>query len=443
MKNKINRRTLLTAGGSLGLAGLLASCSRGGTGTGGGGGSADTGSGGATQENVRFTFWGPTFYQDFTGEMVDAFTAATPAITVDVEPSEWGGYWDRLATQVAASDEPDVINMDGKYLAEYAGRGVLADLEQLPIDLSQVADADLDSGRLDGTLYAVSTGQNAWVLLANPSIFEAAGMEIPDDTTWTWDDFAEISTTISQTVPDTFGCAGGGSYADLTIWARQHGEDLWQPDGMAISPEVLEQWFQWYLDLQTSGATLGASATQEEGTMSLEQQAFAVGKAALSWSWTNQLGSYRDASGNDAVVMLRPPSVTGKATENGLFGKASMFWSISARSQVQDSAAALVDFLVNDEAANSIQLLNRGVPSNPAIVASMQDKLTETDTYVVEFMTAVLAEISSTPAVQPTGTSGAQDVFTRYLTDVRFEKISPADAATATIDEVNAAVVIG
>jgi len=440
MRTTINRRTLLTAAGGLGLTGVLAACSRGGTGT-GGGGSAGGASGDGADENIRFTFWGPTFYQEITGEMVDAFREANPSISVELEPGEWGGYWDRLATQVAASDEPDVINMDGKYLAEYAGRGVLADLEQLPIDLSKVSDADLDSGRLDGTLYAVSTGQNAWVLLANPAVFEAAGLEIPDDTTWTWDDLAEISTTISQTVPDTVGCAGGSSYADLTIWARQHGEDLWQADGMATSPEVLTAWFQWYLDLQESGATLGAAATQEEGTMSLEQQAFAVGKAGLSWAWTNQLGNYRQASGRDDVVMLRPPSLTGKATENGLFGKASMFWSISARSQVQDSAAALVDFLVNDEAANSIQLLNRGVPSNPEIVASMQDKLTETDTYVVEFMTSVLAEISTTPAVQPTGTSGAQDVFTRYLTEVRFKNLTPAEAAAATIAEVNATVV--
>jgi len=439
VSTSISRRSLLTAATGIGVIGALTACSRGGGGSGSAGGGG-TGSGG---EQIRFTFWGPAFYQEFTGEMVDAFTEAHPEIQVSLEPSEWGGYWDRLATQVAANDEPDVINMDGKYLAEYAGRGMLADLEQLPIDLSHVADADLDSGRLDGTLYAVSTGQNAWVLFANPAVFEAAGLDLPDDTTWTWDDMAEIARTISETVPDTVGCAGGGSYADLTIWARQHGEDLWKADGMGISADVLAGWYQWYLDLQDSGATLGATAMQEEGTLPLEQQAFSVGRAGLSWSWTNQLGSVRDAAGSDDIVMLRPPSRTGKATENGLFGKASMFWSISARSRKQEAAAALVDFLVNDETANGIQLLNRGVPSNPDIVASMQDKLTETDTYVVEFMTAVLAEISSTPAVQPTGTSGSQDVFTRYLTDVRFGSITPAEAAAATIEEVDAQVVTG
>ncbi|WP_156253871.1 ABC transporter substrate-binding protein [Pseudactinotalea terrae] len=439
MNPQITRRTLLTVAGALGITGGLAACGRGGTGT-GAGGSTSGGTSGGSAAAIRFTWWGPTFYQEFTQEMVDLFMAANTEIGVASEPAEWSGYWDRLATQVAANDEPDVINMDGKYLAEYGGRGVLADLEQLPIDLSNVAAADLDSGRLDGTLYALSTGQNAWVVLANPQLFESAGLEIPDDKTWTWDDAAELAAAFPEALPDVVGLTNGGSYADLTIWARQNGEDLWNDEGMAVSADVLAQWFQWLLDLQTSGGTLGASASQEDSTLSLEQQAFATGRTAMSWAWTNQLGNYREASGVEDVVMLRPPSLAGEATENGLFGKASMFWSISARSEAPEAAAALVDFLVNDESANAIQLLNRGVPSNPDMVATMQDKLTETDVYVADFIAEVLTEISSTPAVQPTGSSTAQDVFTRYLTEVRFGNMTAADAAAGTIEEVNAAV---
>lgn len=58
--------------------------------------------------------------------------------------------------------------------------------------------------------------------------------------------------------------------------------------------------------------------------------------------------------------MLRPPSQDGKAAGNGLFGKASMYWSISARSKQISRAAPLVDFLINDQAAAQIQLVNRG-----------------------------------------------------------------------------------
>jgi hypothetical protein len=197
----LSRRRLLGGLAALGLAATLPACSP---------RTATTADG-----PVRFTFWGPDFYQQFTRQMVDGFTTAHPDIPVSTEPAEWSGYWDRLATQVAASDEPDVINMDGKYLAEYAGRGALADLEKLPgLDLSGIAASDLDAGRVDGVLHAVSTGQNAWVIMANPDLFAKAGVKLPDDTSWTWADFSRIAAEISASGVAT-GFSGGGRMSSL------------------------------------------------------------------------------------------------------------------------------------------------------------------------------------------------------------------------------------
>ena len=421
-----SRRTLLGSLAALGLVTALPACS--------------TGQPSASTEPLRFTFWGPDFYQQFTRQMVDGFTAAHTDVTVSVEPAEWSGYWDRLATQMAANDEPDVINMDGKYLAEYAGRGVLADLEALDgLDLSGIAPNDLDAGRVDGKLAAVSTGQNAWVILANPDLFEKAGVDLPDDKTWTWDDFSSLATKITESKAAT-GFSGGGSYADLTIFLRQRGEDLWSANALGATPEALTAWYQLYLDLQTAKATLSAQGSVEDGAASLEAQAFPTGKTAMSWAWTNQLASIREASGSDKITMLRPPSTGGSVETNGLFGKATMFWSVAARSKQQDQAASLVNYLLNDPDANKIQLVNRGVPSNPAAIEAMSGDLTATDKEVVAFMQEVLAEITSTPTVQPVGTSDAQNTFTRYLTEVRFQRITPAAAAEATIKEVNAMV---
>jgi multiple sugar transport system substrate-binding protein len=424
-----SRRSLLAGLAALGVAATLPACSPG----------AAT----SAEGPVRFTFWGPDFYQQLTRQMVAGFTEAHPDIQVSTEPAEWSGYWDRLATQVAANDEPDVINMDGKYLSEYAGRGALADLEQLEgLDLSGIAASDLDAGRVNGVLNAVSTGQNAWVVVVNPDLFAKAKVELPDDSTWTWDDFSRIATTISASGAAT-GFSGGGSYADLTIFLRQRGEDLWKADGMGSSPAALTAWYQLYLDLQKSDATLSAAAAVEDGAGSLEQQAFPTGKSAMTWAWTNQLASIREAAGNEKITMLRPPSLDGTVARNGLFGKATMFWSVAARSAKQEQAATLVDYLLNDPGANKIQLVNRGVPSNPAALAAMGDGLTATDQEVVGFMKKVLTEITGTPAVQPMGTSDSQNSFTRYLTEVRFERMTPAAAAEATIKEVDAMVQTG
>jgi len=141
----------------------------------------------------------------------------------------------------------------------------------------------------------------------------------------------------------------------------------------------------------------------EEAAGAYEEQAFPTNTAAMTWSWTNQLANARTASGHDDVKMLRPPSVTGKAAENGLFGKASMYWSIAARSKQPEQAAALVNFLINDPAAAQIQLVNRGVPSDPKMLEAMKAKLTKTDIDVVDFLKAVTPEMGAAPAVQPIG----------------------------------------
>jgi multiple sugar transport system substrate-binding protein len=426
---RLSRRTLL---GSVFGAALAA-------GVGGLSGCSPGSSGSGSTGPLRFTFWGPTFYQDFTRKMVDAFTASS-GVQVAIEPSEWSGYWDKLATQTAAGDEPDVINMDGKYLAEYAGRGALADLEAAEgLDVSGLSPSDLDAGRWEGKLYAVSTGSNAFAVLANPTLFKQAGVKLPDDRTWTWEDYSEIGRQLSR--GKITGISGGGTYADLTIFLRQHGEDLFSADGAGYRNETLAAWFKGFLDRQSSGASLSAAASIEDGSAPLEQQAFSTNKAAMTWMWTNQLESVRTASGHDDIVLLRPPSISGVAKENGLFLKASMYWSISARTKQPQQAAQLVNFLLNDPTAARIQLCNRGVPSDPDMLAAMAEGLTDTDKDVIAFLKEVTPEISPTsPALQPVGASDSQNTITRYLTEVRFARLTPMQAAEKTTDEINAMV---
>lgn len=46
------------------------------------------------------------------------------------------------------------------------------------------------------------TGVSTFGLIINPAIFEQAGVELPDDETWTWDDFTRIATEISANTPE-------------------------------------------------------------------------------------------------------------------------------------------------------------------------------------------------------------------------------------------------
>lgn len=440
MTHTIARRTLFTSIAAIAAGSAVAGCSGTPATPGTSGGTA----GGAASGPVEldFTYWGPDFYQRFTQEMIDAFHAEHPEIKVAPQPSEWSGYWDKLATMVAGNNAPDVINMDGKYLAEYGGRGVLADLNTVEgLDLSALTDADKEAGTFEGKLYAVSTGWNAFVVFANPQVFEAAGVPLPHDKTWTWTEYLETAKKITDATPEgTVGATGGGTYADLTIFLRQKGQDLFGPDGVGYTDDVAAQWFQLHQDVMTSGAGFNASKAQEDGAAPYEQQAFPTGKSAMFWSWTNQLANARKATGQE-VVMLRPPSATGSVGENGLFLKASMFWSMAERSANKAAAGTFVNFLLNSPKANEIQLLNRGVPSSQAALDAMKGKLSETDTYIATWLKEAGEEITmKAPAIQPEGAADSQNSIARALQDVRFGRLAPLAAAQRLTSEIKGMV---
>lgn len=430
MATPFSRRSLLAGAAALSAAGL-AGCAA--------GPAASTPGGPA---KISFSFWGPDFYQRFTQQMIDAFQASQSEITVAAQPSEWSSYWDKLATTTAAKTPPDVINMDGKYLAEYGGRGILADLSTVEgLDLSALSGDDRQAGTFKDKLYAVSTGWNAFAIFVNPAVFAAAGVPVPDDKTWTWDQYLATAQAVTKASPEgTVGATGGGTYADLTIFLRQKGQDLFSADGVGYTDDTLAQWLELQRTIMTSGAGFNASKTQEDGAAPYEQQAFPTGHSAMFWSWTNQLANARKATGQD-VVMLRPPSFTGKAADNGLFLKASMFWSIAALSKAQHAAGTFVNFLLNSPEAARIQQLNRGVPSSKAALQAMDADLSDTDRYIVTWLDESGSEITlGAPAIQPQGTADSQNSIARALQEVRFDRQSPAEAAKQLTAEIRSMV---
>ncbi|MET3367019.1 UNVERIFIED_CONTAM: hypothetical protein ABIE34_000240 [Jeotgalibacillus campisalis] len=64
---------------------------------------------------IRFSWWGNATRAELTNKAIKEFEAANPNIKVKPEYGDIGGYFDKLATQVAANDAPDVITMGGAY----------------------------------------------------------------------------------------------------------------------------------------------------------------------------------------------------------------------------------------------------------------------------------------------------------------------------------------
>jgi multiple sugar transport system substrate-binding protein len=388
---------------------------------------------------LRVSTWGNDSRLRLTQQAAEAFTAANPDIKVSVENAEWGSYWDRLAVTTAGGDSPDVVQMDESYIAAYGSRNALLDLDQVKdtLDLSAMDPKVLDTGKVNGTLVGAPIGVANFSVAVNPKVLQQAGVSMPDDKTWTWDDLAEISAQVSRKLESqgVYGLDGfGTATAELAAWGRQKGEELWPTDGPGLSEGTITSYFDYAQKLITMKATPPAGKQSENATAALDQSLFATNKAAFHFLFHSQISAFGTASGTQMGLLRLPAQASGESPR--MVDKASMYWSLSARSENTEAGAKLVDFLLTDPAATKILTTERGIPAIPAVRQEVAPLLDPQAKVALDFSESIAPELVPPPQVTPANASGFSSEFTLAGTDVIFGRTSPADGAKKVLSSI-------
>jgi multiple sugar transport system substrate-binding protein len=430
----LNRRQFLIGAGGLAAAattmglGACAPGSSGGSGSQGGGG----GEGGKT--SLALAWWGNPTRNKNTQAMIDAYMKANPNVTISGQPGEFSSYWDKLATQTAGGQAPDIIQMDMNYISEYGTRGALLDLSS--VDTSKFAEGTVDPGKINGKLVGINAGINSAIIFANPKVFEKAKMDLPNDKTWTWDQMIELGTEVASKAGVPFGVAGLiNSDSLFGAFVRQHGKELFTPDGLGFEAAQAQAWY----DLLLKGVKAKAFGTPEqiteEAAKPLDQSAIVVGSAAMHYYNSNQLLAVSNAAG-EKIEMLRFPSLAGKATERKAWYKASMLWSAGAKTKNPEAAIAWINWFANTPEAAGIDLAERGVPPNTEVLAAVQSKFSPEQQVVAKFIQDIKTEVANTPIAPPPGGGTIAELLSRHGTDVVYGRASSADGAQKFVAEL-------
>lgn len=421
------RRQAVTALMATGSLTALAACAPGSS------GGSSSGGGGA----LRVSTWGNDSRLQLTRQAVAEFTKANPDIQVTVENTEWTAYWDKLATGTAANDSPDVIQMDEAYIAAYGTRGALLDLDSVSgqLDLSDMDGKVRDTGMVDGTFVGAPIGTGNFSVGVNPVLLEQAGVAMPDDTAWTWDEFADIAARVSSALGGQgvygFDMFGAGT-AELGAWVRQYGQEVFpRDDEAAAAPATVAAFFDFATRLVQTGATPAASIQSENTAAALDATLFATNKAAFHLQFHTQISAYAAASGTELKLLRLPAQQKGESPR--MVNKASMYWSIAARSTQSENAAKFVDFMLTDPAATRILTTERGVPAIPAVQEEILPVLTPQARISLEFTQAITPELVDPPQVTPANASSWNTDFPTIGTEVLFGRTTPADAAERTV----------
>ncbi|GAA4428106.1 extracellular solute-binding protein [Georgenia halophila] len=406
---------------------------------GGGDDGGEAGGGGGPVE-LRYAWWGSDFRHEYNQQLIEMFEAEHPDIDIVPDFTDWESYWDKLSTSVAGGDTPDIMHQEERYLREYGSRGVLADLSQYDIRTDAIDPNILASGEADGALYGLVNGVNVYSILANPRVFEDAGVEMPDDTTWTWEEYQEAMTAVGASGEDVYGVVDhGANEAGFHVFARQHGQSLYTEDGqLGYEDELLVEWWNIALNLQESGGQTPASLSTEQVGASPEETLFGQGRAAVGVWWSNQLATLEDASG-EQLELLRWPGET-QFEQPGMYFKPGMYISMSADTEHPEEAAMFIDWMNNSVEAGEVILADRGLPANLEVREAIAPMLPEPDQRGAAFLKDLEDEIVDSPPVPPVGSGETQDIMTRYNSEVLFGRLTPEEAAAQFREEVEAAI---
>ncbi|MBE1494470.1 multiple sugar transport system substrate-binding protein [Amycolatopsis lexingtonensis] len=384
---------------------------------------------------ITFVWWGSDGRANLTKKAVELFQRKNPKIKVQTSFSAYAAYWEKLATQTAGGKPPDVLNVDTRYLAEYGGRGVLADLNQgagKAISLADVNPELAATGVYQGKRYAVPWAQNTPAMIYDPAAFTAAGADPAKG--MTWQQYADATQKVSAA--SGFAARGATDFGildtTLEIWLRQQGKQFYTPEGkLGFTADDLRRYWQLASSFRDAKGASPADVTASYNT-SPEQAPLGKKLTSSEFAYDNLLPAYQKANGKPLNVAPYP---SDKAGETGQYRRPSMFLAVSARSAQQEAAAKLVDFLVNDAEVGKIVGTDRGLAPNLKVRAQLAGSATGNDKTLYDYEAALEPKLGAAPPVPPKGAGAIQKLLQRTYEEVAFGRMSIDDAVSRFMTE--------
>lgn len=386
------------------------------------------------QIELRMAWWGGQERHDRTLKVIELFEKKNPNIKIVAEYSGIDGYFDKLTTQFAAGNAPDIIQYGGN-LNDFVAKGVVLPLDDYigeEIDTSKHDQSMIDAATIDDNLYGVTLGSNAFGILLNKTLFDKADVPLPDKE-WTWQDLADISTELTEKLDGAYGAADFEQNGFGTFLA-QRDKRLVTEDGSEIGfdEKDVKDWFQMWQDMRARGGAV-VPEIQAASSETPEQSLIVQGKVAIQIIASNQFGAYSNASEDDFELFIFPYGEEGK---NGVALRPSQFLTANADTEHPEEVAEFLDYMTNDLEATDILGNDRGAPVNSVVREKLIENAEETDKEIFEF-TQWVGSTSDAP-YEPNlpGFNENEKLFKETSEKISFEKATVEEASSEYYEEI-------
>jgi multiple sugar transport system substrate-binding protein len=392
----------------------------------------------ADDTNLRQIFWGSKARADRTTGVNDLFTKANPSDKIATEFYAWNDYWPKLATMTGGGNAPDIIQMDYRYIVEYANRQAIAPLDAFvgkELDLHDFDQDQVDGGKVGGKLYGVSLGANSVALIVNTAAFKEAGVPVPDNNT-TFDDLIAAGAAFNKVGKMKVIQDASGVEPALENWLRQRGKALYTADGkLAFDAGDMTEWLNLWKKMRDAGICVSPD-DQALDTGPLDQTMVVLGKAAITFANSNQLVAFQ-ALMKDPVTITAFPR-TAKGSKGGHYRKPSMFWSIAGQSKLGSESAKYLSYFVNNVDANKVLGVERGIPASASVRTAIAPGLSAQDQVALNFVSNLGDLLGPIPPPPPSNAGEIDiDLMLKKSQEVAFGQQSPEDAGPDFIKQAN------
>lgn len=388
---------------------------------------------GATILSMWYHGGGNEVEREIILQIISDFNESQDNWVVELQDFPQESYNESIVAAALAGELPDIIDVDGPVMPNWAWAGYMAPLT-LP-------DGALDNflpgaiGEWNGEVYSVGLWDAAIAVFARQSVLEANGIRIPTlDEPWTLDEFDSALETLQATGEFEHaldvGMAWTGEWYPYAFspFLQSFGGDIIDrssyttAEGILNGPEAIAfgEWWQSLFDRGLVPGTSQDGADRDTG--------FIDGKYALQWNGNWAAVAALEEIGDDLLFLPAPDFGNGPK-----IGAASWQLGVSASSEHKDGANAFIEFAIQDK---YLAAFTEGIGLIPATL----DAAAMTENYAPGGPLEVFFELSNVQGVirppTPAYLSAAL-TFEKALADIA----NGADVQTtldAATDEINA-----
>ncbi|WP_332698688.1 ABC transporter substrate-binding protein [Halalkalibacter lacteus] len=309
---------------------------------------------------------------EFNKKRIEEFNEAHEGeiqINVEVVMDDGGSsYNDSLNAALVAGNLPDVLALDGPFVASYADAEIIAPVTEYisDEDKEDFVDSIIEQGTYNGELYSLGAMESSVVLYYNKEIFEEAGIEAPTtlEDAWTWTEFMDVAKQL--TTDDRYGLNLFMNYGVGEWYTYMGAPFIWSNGGELISEDGTT--VDGYLNGPESVEGFEfVKSLFEEGVVSLtpSETQFEEGKAAMALGgpW---IAVSAENAGFEYGMMPYPYSEVPKSPSG------SMAYAISSQAEHPEAAYQVMQWMTNEESTIGLSEVTGMPPARKSAFESME-----------------------------------------------------------------------